>query len=370
MERDMTNLGLNLTGLLIALGLATASFAQERLKPAAAVLAPIAAEGTVTVPSYKLPPSVYLSAEARAILAKGPDPRMTGEKPPMQAVPAIRSGMKQEMAPFIEALRNQYKVQISETTVGGIHGYWVKPAQSPKSRSRPILLNLPAGGFLIGQANPIGLVEAIPVSGMTGFDILTIDYRQAPEAVFPAASEDVTKVYRELLKSHAPARIGIYGCSAGGLLTAQSLAWFQKEGLPMPGAAGILCASADGRWAGDSWFWQKPIQGLSGPPSLDEEDYYGKHDQADPLLSPIESDAVLKRFPPTLLITATRAGELSSTVNTHRLLVRNGVEADLHVWDGLGHAFYTMTPDMPESREALNVIANFFTTHLTKKGRK
>lgn len=91
--------------------------------------------------------------------------------------------------------------------------------------------------------------------------------------------------------------------------------------------------------------------------------YYGDHDLSDPLMSPIESSEVLKRFPPTLLITATRAGELSAAVNTHRLLVKAGVEADLHVWDGLNHCFYT-DEKIPESREAFGVMARFFTRHL------
>lgn len=34
-----------------------------------------------------------------------------------------------------------------------------------------------------------GLLESIPLAGRTGFAILTIDYRQAPEAVFPAVGE-------------------------------------------------------------------------------------------------------------------------------------------------------------------------------------
>jgi len=39
------------------------------------------------------------------------------------------------------------------------------------------------------------------------------------------------------------------------------------------------------------------------------------------------------------------------------------VEADLHVWDGLGHAFF-YAPALPESREAFDVMARFFTSHL------
>lgn len=346
---------------LALLGCAVMANAQEPPKPVA---------GTVSVPSYEIPPSAYLSPEARALQEKGTQSPVGDTPPTPQQILGIRAGMQKARAPLIEAMRAEYGVTLEKTIVGGISGYWVRPNMPAQKGKRPILLNLPAGGFMIGQANPIGLIEAIPVASRSGYDVLTIDYRQYPEAVFPAASADVAKVYRELLKMHKPSQIGIYGCSAGGLLTAQSLAWFDKQALPFPGAAGVLCASADGFWQGDSWYWQKPIQGKPAAPTLDEERYYGGHDATDPLLSPVLSEKLLAKFPPTLLMSATRAGELSATVDTHRRLVRNGVEAELHVWDGLGHAFMFMHPQLPESREAHTVIANFFRTHLTGKRSK
>lgn len=348
--------------VLAAVGSAAGLLAQDVAKPE---------PGTVRVPAYEIRPSVFLSPEARALQEKGMQSPV-GETPPTpEQILGIRAGMQKGRAPLIEAMRKDYAVIIEPTRIGGINGYWVRPSQAgSKGRARPILLNLPAGGFMIGQANPIGLIEAIPVAARSGFDVLTIDYRQYPEAVFPAASEDVATVYRELLKAHKPSNIGIYGCSAGGLLTAQALAWFDKHALPFPGAAGVLCASADGFWQGDSWTWQNPIQGKPAVSTLDEERYYGGHDAKDPLLSPILSESLLARFPPTLLMSATRAGELSAAVDTHRRLVRNGVEAELHVWDGLGHAFMFMNPQLPESREAHAVIAKFFVKHLPAKARK
>jgi len=319
--------------------------------------------GTVTVPGYELP----LSDEARALLEAGTtSPMGDGPPPPPEAYPGIRAGMRAGMAPQVEALRAEYGVTIEEAHVGGIHGYWVRPGGEPAAAPRPVLLNLPAGAFLIGQANPIGLIEAIPVAALGGFDIFTMDYRQAPEHTFPAASEDVAAAYAALLTNTPAGRIGIYGCSAGGLLTAQALAWFDAHDLPMPGAAGILCASADGLWGGDSWHWQNPLQGSSAAPAVAEEMYYGGHDPEDPLLSPDRSPELLAKFPPSLLISATRAGELSSTVNTHRLLVHAGVEAELHVWDGFGHAFMFLNPQLPESKEVFAVIAAFFEEHLSE----
>lgn len=345
--------------------IAAAASASAAPSPGAAARNAVEPDGSVNVPAFQLPPSPYLSEAAKKGLPRSAVD-MSGVLDKFVrsgSVPRVRAGMAKATAGRVEALRQRYGVTTEEAVVGGIHGYWVRPAHA-RRRDRRVLLDLPGGAFLLANASSIGLMESIPVAGLSGIDVLTIDYRQAPEATFPAASEDVAAVYRALLKGHAAKDIGIFGCSAGGILTAQSLAWFQKENLPTPGAAGIFCASADARWTGDSWYWQNPIHGLSTPPSLDERFYYGAHPLTDPLLSPIQSDAVLKRFPPTLIITATRASELSSAVNTHRLLVRSGVDAELHVWDGLDHAFFLEHPDLPESREAFDVMVAFFQRHL------
>ena len=63
------------------------------------------------------------------------------------------------------------------------------------------------------------------------------------------------------------------------------------------------------------------------------------------------------------MITGTRAFEMSAAVNTHKELVKAGVDADLHIWDGLGHAFF-YDPALPESREAFDVMTRFFTRYL------
>ena len=92
----------------------------------------------------------------------------------------------------------------------------------------------------------------MPIAFVGKFRVISIDYREAPEYSFPAASEDVAKVYAELLKTYKPTNIGIYGCSAGGPLTAESIAWFQKLKLPLPGAVGMFCEGAAFWTEGDS----------------------------------------------------------------------------------------------------------------------
>ena len=326
----------------------------------------IEGDGTVIVPSYRLPPSPYMSPEARKALPRtvSEDGNDSWAQMMTNGTARVQRHTTTQNPAWIRHISDRYPVQTEEITIAGIHAYRVTPLGGvPKHNRGKVLINLPGGGFVGASAADGGLNESIPVAALARVEVITLDYRQAPEAKFPAASEDVAAVYRALLKTHKAINIGMFGCSAGGLLTAQSLAWFDKEHLPMPAAAGIFCASADARWGGDSWSWQKPILGLATAPTLDERFYYGDHDLADPLMSPIESLAILSRFPPTLFITGSRAPELSAAINTHRLLTKVGVQADLHVWDGMGHGFFNNV-DLPESREAFDVIARFFQAHL------
>ena len=130
--------------------------------------------------------------------------------------------------------------------------------------------------------------------------------------------------------------------------------------------------AATGSWGGDSRFTAPPLVG-ERPPPLDPKaaellpayatTYLSTADLADPLVSPALSPAVLARFPPTLLVTGTRSYDMSAAVQTQRLLTKAGVDADLHLWDGLGHCFI-VDPDLPESQEAFAVITHFFAIHL------
>jgi acetyl esterase/lipase len=83
------------------------------------------------------------------------------------------------------------------------------------------------------------------------------------------------------------------------------------------------------------------------------------------LAVPAASPALLAKFPPTLFITATRAMEMSSAVHSHTQLLKAGVDAEIVIWDGLDHGFFG-NPDLPESREAYDVIVKFFDKRLGK----
>lgn len=331
--------------------------------------------GTVYASGIAVPPSAYLDANTQKKILEGmrrgaPMPAAPWSElaRPGPAIDNWRRAIDAFMQEQVTRLRGMYDVDIESREIGGVRTDVVTPKSGIAARNRQrVLINLHGGGFVIG-ARFGGQAEAIPIAALGGMKVVAVDYRLAPEHRFPAASEDVAAVYRALLKDYKPENIGIFGCSAGGRLAAQTVAWLQRQQLPRPGAIGIFCGSGGATVEGDSNYTAPLLSGAKPPPPgvsiLPPSPYLAGASNDDPLVSPDRHPDVLARFPPTLLITATRDMEMSSALHTHNALVKAGIDAELHVWDGLGHGFFNLYPDIPESRDALDVIVKFFDRQL------
>jgi epsilon-lactone hydrolase len=335
---------------------------RENKKPAAEVV--VQPDGTVEIPAESVPVSKFLSPEAKAYLIQHlhdmQDSNMT----------YADKGVPRFMVPYLERQKNLFAVDLEDQKIAGVHAFVYSPKSGIQGKNKErVLIDLHGGGFS-GCWPGCAELESRPIAALAGIKVVSVDYRQGPENKFPAASEDVASVYQELLKTYKPENIGMYGCSAGGMLTTMSVAWFQKHDLPRPGAIGVFCASA-GEFGGDAAYTSTPLGEARLMPEMREGGvhrlgYFSNVDPKDPLVAPINSPEVLAKFPPTLIITGTRAFEMSSAVYTHSRLVKLGVDAELHVWEGLFHGFF-YNPDVPESRDAYDVIVKFFDRHLGTK---
>lgn len=210
-----------------------------------------APDGTVTLDVRDVPMSEYVSNEFRdayldqqeLITTSGPaTPELDAPKSAWDKYDAEVDRVIVE--PTLNWALANYPVDVVDTNMAGVHVGIVTPRGGvPAKNKGRVLINVHGGGFIMGRGLKMGLAESVPIASLGGLTVVTIDYRLAPYHQYPAASEDVEKVYRKLLKTYKPEAIGIYGCSAGGALTAQSIAWFQSKGLPRPGAAGVFCSS-------------------------------------------------------------------------------------------------------------------------------
>jgi epsilon-lactone hydrolase len=276
-----------------------------------------------------------------------------------QTLAERRAGTDKWRAMDSAEAKKLFPVNVEEKTIGGVKTDVITPLDMPKANAGRVLINLHGGGFNSDSGSQI---EGVPIANLAKIQVVGVYYRLAPENPFPAAVEDVVAVYKELLKEHKPQNMGIFGTSAGGILTAEVAVKLKQSGLPLPGALGLFSMLADYSRPGDSQnlFTLNGLPGLLTPKDPSKRlgvEYAASTDPRDPVLSPLYAD--LHGMPPTLLVTSTRDILLSGTSIFHRALLRAGVDAQLVVYEGLPHAFWYHF-QLPETREALDGMAKFF----------
>ena len=327
----------------------------------------IDADGSVQLGNAVVPVPRMVSAETQTFLATPPwaePPDPDAERLPMWV---LRPFVDEQMKLGGEAALQQYPVEVQEIEIAGVRCHLVKPHDIPEENKGLTLMNLHGGGFVMGSGS---LIEAIPVAHQAKVAVVAVDYRLAPEHPYPAAVDDAVAVYRSMLDYHRPDQIGIYGSSAGGFLTGQTIMRLEREGLPLPACCGIFTAGGDLSDLGDTakiftlmGFWGDLV--LPTDHEISEiRAYLGGADPKSPEVSPIRGD--LSRFPPTLLMSGTRDAVLSATASFHRALRRAGAQADLFVFEAMPHAHWYMT-HLPEAQEAIAVMSDYFLRHLRPK---
>jgi len=330
-------------------------------------------DGTVHMPIMAVPISEFLSSEGKAYLTEHLlAPRNPDNFRQVNGVPALIAG-------YLERQREMFPVQKADTELGGVNVIIYQPtAGIAPENSNKVLINLHGGGFSgcwLGCAE----LESLPIAALGRIKVVSVDYRQGPDHHFPAASEDVASVYRELLKTYLPENIGIYGSSAGGMLAGMAVAWFQQHELPRPGAIAMLnagVAPTGVSFGGDAAYFTAPIGEGRLPPAapasatesagiVGGQSYFAGTDKTNPLISPTTDPSVLQQFPPVMIVSGTRSFDLSNAVHTHIQLVKANISAELYVWEGMFHGFF-YNPDVPESIECFNFVIRFFDTWLGK----
>jgi hypothetical protein len=204
--------------------------------------------------------------------------------------------------------------------------------------------------------------EAIAVASLGEMKVIKVNYRGGGPSI--PGNEDIVAVYRELLKTHNPRSIAMFGASGGCTLAQSTILWLPVQKLPLPGAVGLGTCSG-GSNQGDARYTMNGLDaGLSSAFSGQAPYHPGNLTRKpdEPPATALDGE-IPKGYPPAFLLSGTRDMCLSQTVLLHRKLLRAGVEADLNVFEGMWHFFWE-DPSLPESREAMTALANFFNRHL------
>jgi acetyl esterase/lipase len=256
-------------------------------------------------------------------------------------------------------------VTMEEGKLAGVTIYDIKPEVIAEENRRRVLMHVHGGAYVFGGGKNAAS-EGMTLAHLEQIEVIAVDYRRPPDFPFPAAVDDSVAVWKELMKTHTPRNMGIFGTSAGGGLTLAIVLRLKELGLPLPGAIMAGTPWADLSETGDSYFTNEYVDNVlctsNGVLEAAGKLYAGSHDLKEPLVSPVFGD--LSGFPPTVLLSGTRDQFLSDTVRVHQKLLQAGVEAMLLVFEAESHAQYAA--DAPESAVAYGEVAEFFNRHLDR----
>jgi acetyl esterase/lipase len=269
--------------------------------------------------------------------------------------------MRNRWHAFANVLWTARGVTVEPTEVAGLTAEWLLPECAPEDR---LLLYLHGGAYLMGGcATHRQMVSYI--ARASGVRTLLPEYRLAPEHPFPAAIDDVVRLYRSLRHGGMAAEsIVIAGDSAGGGLAMATLLSLRDAGEPMPAAACLISPWLDLTGEGDSM-----TERAAHDPWFRPEDmpiiarYYCRDDQVrHPLVSPVFAD--LEGLPPLFIQVGEDEILLSDSTRIADNIRQAGGQVSLEVWPRMWHVFQAFVHHVPEAREAVGNIGDFVGTTL------
>jgi len=230
----------------------------------------------------------------------------------------------------------------------------------------PVLVWLHGGGWVLGTLDGSDHV-CRELTNAASCVVVSVDYRLAPEHLFPAAPDDCEAAYNWVVANAAsfggdPARVAVGGDSAGGNLAAVVSLRAKEHGSPLPVLQLLVYPVTDHNFDRPSyranaegylltrvamqWFW----------------DYYvpdpgqRSHPHASPLYA---SD--LSGLPPALILTAEFDPLCDEGAAYGELLRQAGVPVTVTHYDGMIHGFFGQFPVIDKGRDAVRESAEALT---------
>jgi monoterpene epsilon-lactone hydrolase len=253
-------------------------------------------------------------------------------------------------------------VVIDATSAGGRPAEWVhlrNGAESAKRDTKRVVLYFHGGGFFM--SSPVehrGFTwrMAKACSGR----VLAVDYRKAPDHVFPAWLDDAQAAYKELLDTgHRACDIIVSGDSAGGNIALALAHRLRREGLPMPDKLVLFSPWVDLACEGESFRSNARRDAMFDSGAVRALGNYLTRgwDPHDPELSPAYAD--FKGFPDMLLFAGSTEVFLDDARTVARRAREAGVRAELHVYRHMPHVFPMFAAVVPSVKSAFATVERF-----------
>jgi acetyl esterase/lipase len=245
---------------------------------------------------------------------------------------------------------------------GGVHGEWLEPP----SAGDGVIFYIHGGGYVSCSAATHRPVTTA-LARLTGLRVFSLDYRLAPEHLYPAALDDTVAAYEWLLaREGVPAgAICVAGDSAGGGLALGCLLRVRDAGLSPPACAACFSPWTDLAGTGASVRRNDGRCALFRTENIEE--FAAAYLPAgasprDPYASPAHAD--LRGLPPILLQVGSTEILLDDARAVHEKIRAGGGASRLEVYEDLPHGWQMLDGFVPEARLALRQAASFIRQRL------
>lgn len=302
-----------------------------------------------------------LHPEIAKVLATLPHPP---EGTPLDPV-AMRAAEEAQVAPAAERLSLHSVQDVTARTAAGEVPVRIYTPAEPDSYG--LLVYFHGGAFFLGSLDTHDHV-ARALAKETSLTVISVGYRRAPEAAYPAGLQDCYGVVRWAADNGERLRwdgqtLAIAGDSSGGTFTAAVAAMAHDDGFDQITHQVLFYPSLDLDFDTDRYASLRENAvgyGLETAGLKPFNAFYlnSGADPADPLVSPIKRPD-LSGLPPALIITAEYdplrdEGELYG-----RRLREAGVDATVSRYAGAGHGFVQHFSWIPEYHQAFAETAAF-----------
>ena len=246
-----------------------------------------------------------------------------------------------------------------ELDLSGMPAAWMR-LKAPHG-DRHALLYCHGGGYTSGNLG-YARVLASKLANATGYDVLSFEYRLAPEHPYPAALEDALRAWDHLmLQGYGAENIVLAGDSAGGNLALALCGRLKAARRRLPGALVLMSPWTDMTMSGPSYAEREETDPMLTPGYIEavRAAYAPSADLRQPFLSPLFGD--LAGYPPTLIQVGDHEILFSDSEALAARLEAQGVPFRLEVFEGMWHVFQ-MFP-VKKAAAAMEGVTRFLLEH-------
>jgi acetyl esterase/lipase len=237
---------------------------------------------------------------------------------------------------------------------GGVPGEWLRRPDGVPGR---VVLFLHGGGYVTGSRRSHRRLAAM-IGQAGAADVLSIDYRLAPEHPCPAGLDDALAAYG-WLRSQGLADIVLAGDSAGGGLALATALEARHRSLAVPAALVLLAPWLDLTLAGASVTSRAADDFMldAAELRLSAAAYAGALPLDDPRVSPLGAD--LTGLPPVLVQVGDADLLLDDAVRIAERARGAGVDISLDVAAQMPHVYQAFAGLVPQADAAIARIGEW-----------